>query len=176
MPHKPSQIYISAENWSEAKNIIKNGIVKKLSAAKRNIEIDKEIVAVIYIYALEEFGKFLLLNECQVIDDKYIVKYRDEFLNHNTKFRKAFDYLQDIGYSKCIILNDEGSFSPDAFSWKSFTIGLLAETEARLGIFYVDFIKSENDKYYLLKIPKVDSNKLNEAIDKLELVIARFQL
>jgi hypothetical protein len=40
----------------------------------------------------------------------------------------------------CIILNDDdGAFTPDPFSWRSFTIGLVAQTEARLGIFYVDF-------------------------------------
>ena len=33
--------------------LIKNGILKKLSAAKQNIDIDTEIAAGIYIYALE---------------------------------------------------------------------------------------------------------------------------
>ncbi|MGH9980701.1 MAG: hypothetical protein ACRD6U_04000 [Nitrososphaeraceae archaeon] len=71
--------------------------------------------------------------------------------------------------------NDDGAFTPDAFSWRSFTIGLLAQTEARLGIFYVDFTKFENDYYGILKIPTVDKNKLNEAINKLEEVINLFE-
>ena len=74
MPHKSSTIEISEEKWIEAKHIIKNGIIEKLSAAKQNIEIDKEIAAGIYIYALEEFGKLLLLKESQSVGDKYVRK------------------------------------------------------------------------------------------------------
>ena len=176
MPHKPSKIDISEETWIEAKCIIKNGIIKKLSAAKQNIDIDKDIAAGIYIYALEEFGKLLLLKECKAVDGRYIITYRDEFLVHGVKFTKAFDYLQDNGFSECIVLNDEGCYTPDSYSWKTFTIGLLAETEARLGIFYVDFTKSENDKYDVMKIPNVDLNKLNYAINKLQKVINRLEL
>jgi hypothetical protein len=176
LPHIPQEIHISKETWNEAKRLIKNGIIKKLSAAKQNIDIDTEIAAGIYIYALEEFGKLLLLKESQIVDGKYIIKYRDGFRSHEFKFNKAFDYLQNNGYGKCIILNnDDGAFTPDAFSWRSFTIGLLAQTEARLGIFYVDFTKFENDNYGILKIPTVDKNKLNEAINKLEEVINLFE-
>ena len=177
MPHIPQEIHISKETWNEAKWLIKKGIIKKLSAAKQNIDIDTEIAAGIYIYALEEFGKLLLLKESQMVDGKYIIKYREGFRSHEFKFNKVFDYLQNNGYGKCIILNndDDGAFTPDAFSWRSFTIGLLAQTEARLGIFYVDFIKFENDNYGILKIPTVDKNKLSEAINKLEEVINIFE-
>ena len=177
MPHIPQEIIISKETWNEAKQLIKNGIIKKLSAAKQNIDIDTEIAAGIYIYALEEFGKLLLLKESQTVDGKYIIKYRDGFRSHDFKFNKAFDYLQNNGYGKCIILNyDDDAFTPDAFSSRSFTIGLVAQTEARLGIFYVDFTKSENNNYEIMKIPTVDQNKLNEAINKLEEVIETFEL
>ena len=176
MPHISQEIHISKETWNEAKRLIKNGIIKKLSAAKQNIDIDTEIAAGIYIYALEEFGKLLLLKESQTVDGKYIIKYRDGFRSHDFKFNKAFDYLQNDGYGKCIILNDDGAFTPDAFSWRSFTIGLLAQTEARLGIFYVDFTKAENENYEILKVPTVNPNKMNEAINKLEEVIDTFEL
>ena len=177
MPHISQEIHISKETWNESKLLIKNGIIKKLSAAKQNIDIDTEIAAGIYIYALEEFGKLLLLKESQTVVGKYIIKYRDGFRSHDFKFNKAFEYLQnDDGYGRCIILNDDGAFTPDAFSWRSFTRGLVAQTEARLGIFYVDFTKSENDNYEIMKIPTVDQNKLNEAINKLEEVIDTFEL
>ena len=42
--------------------------------------------------------------------------------------------------------------------------------------FYVDFTKSDNDNYEIMKIPTVDQNKLNEAINKLEEVIDTFEL
>jgi len=175
LPHKPSTIEISEEKWIEAKHIIKNGIIKKISAAKQNIDIDIDIAAGIYIFALEEFGKLLLLKESKAVDKKYIITYRDGFVDHSFKFSKAFDYLQKNGYSECIVLNNEGGFSPN-FSWKGFNIGLLAQTEARLGIFYVDFTKSENDNYDLMKVPQVDENKLKIAINKLEEVINTFEL
>ena len=114
-----------------------------------------------------------MLKECKAVDERYIITYRDEFLDHGVKFAKAFDYLQDNGSSECIVLNDEGSYTPDAYSWKSFTIGLLPQTKARLGIFYVDFTKSENE-YDIMEIPKVDKNKLINAINKLEEVIDTF--
>ena len=170
LPHKPSTIEISEEKWIEAKHIIKNGIIKKISAAKQNIEIDIDIAAGIYIYALEEFGKLLFLKECKNVDGRYIITYRDEFLDHGVKFTKAFDYLQDNDSSECIVLNNDGGFSANSFSWKSFTIGLLPQTKARLGIFYVDFIKS-GDEYDITKIPNVDRNKLNYALNKFEKVI-----
>ena len=176
MPHISQEIYISKETWNEAKWSIKNGIIKKLSAAKQNIDIDTEIAAGIYIYALEEFGKLLLLKESQTVDGKHIIKYRVGFRSHDFKFNKAFNYLQNDGYGRCVILNDDDAFTPDAFSCRSFTIGLVAQTEARLGIFYIDFTKSENDNYEIMKIPTVDQNKLNEAIDKLEEVIDTFEL
>jgi hypothetical protein len=73
LPHISQEIHISKETWNEAKRLIKNGIIKKLSAAKQNTEI----AAGIYIYALEEFGKLFLLKESQTVDGKYIIKYRD---------------------------------------------------------------------------------------------------
>jgi hypothetical protein len=67
LPHISQEIHISKETWNEAKRLIKNGIIKKLSAAKQNIDIDTEIAAGIYIYALEEFGKLLLLKESKLL-------------------------------------------------------------------------------------------------------------
>jgi hypothetical protein len=58
------------------------------------LSIDIDIAAGIYIYALEEFGKLLLLKDCKKVDERYIIKYRDEFVNHRIKSSKAFDYLQ----------------------------------------------------------------------------------
>ena len=116
MPHISQQIRVSKETWNEAKHTVKDGILKKLSGAKQNINIDIEIAAGIYIYALEEFGKLLLLKDCKKVNGRYIIKYRNEFVSHRIKFSKAFDYLQNNGYGKCIILNDDGAFTPDAFS------------------------------------------------------------
>jgi hypothetical protein len=100
LPPKPFQIDISKEKWIEAKHIIKNKIIKKRSASKKNMEIDTEIAAGMYVYALEEFGKLLLLKESKAVNGKYVIIYRDGFVNHNAKFNKAFDHLQNKGYSE----------------------------------------------------------------------------
>jgi hypothetical protein len=96
-------------------------------------------------------------------------------LDHGVKITKAFDYLQDNGSSQCIVLINVGSYTPDSYSWKIFTIGLLPQTKPRLGIFYVDFTKLEN-KYDITEIPQVDVNKLRVAIKKLEEIINTFVL
>lgn len=177
MPYIPQEIYISKETWNEAKRLVKNGIIKKLSAAKQNIDSDTEIAAGIYIYALEEFGKLLLLKECQTdINEKYIIKYREGFLSHKFKFCKAFDYLYKHNSSECTLLN-KGSFSSVSFTSESFTMDLLAQTQARLGIFHVDFeSKNEDIKYDIMKIPNVNNDILNEAIYELNRVINTIEL
>ena len=70
-------------------------------------------------------------------------------------------------------MNDEGGFSPNSFSWKGFTVGLLPKTEARLSIFYIDFVYShfEANEIEVMKIPAVDGSILTDAIRELETVI-----
>jgi hypothetical protein len=173
---KPRRIYISQDKWNETKRTIRDGIIKKLSA-KQNLSIDIDIAAGIYIYALEEFGKLLLLKDCKKVDERYIIKYRDEFVNHLIKFSEAFDYLQNNNSDVCIVLNDESSHTYESYSWKIFPKELLAEIEARLAIFYIDFTESKNDKDKddITKIPNIDKNKLNDAINELGSVINNFE-
>ena len=45
MKGKPRKIYISNDKWNDSKHTVKDGIVKKLSAAKQNLSIDKDIAA-----------------------------------------------------------------------------------------------------------------------------------
>lgn len=167
---KPCEIEISHEKWEETKQMIREGIKKKLDASKTLIENDKEVSAGLYIYALEEFGKLLLLDDSNVQSGKGKINYKDEFVCHEVKFGKAFDYLQGHNYNNCILLNDEGSFSPESFSWRSFTIGLIPKTEARLSIFYVDFIYTSEvtDNIDIMKIPLIDVEILRKGINELE--------
>ena len=96
MRRKPLRIYLSEEKWNDAKYSIRDGIIKKLAAAKQNLTINKEIAAGIYIYALEELGKLLLLKNSKIVGGKYVINYTNEFINHQVKFGKAFYYLQKI--------------------------------------------------------------------------------
>ena len=102
--------------WNQ--KITREGIIKKLNTSKRLIESDKEVSAGLYIYAIEEFGKLLLLDNSNCRDGRGIIKYRDEYVNHEIKFSRAFDYLQERDYVNCILLNDEGDFDPKSFWWR----------------------------------------------------------
>jgi hypothetical protein len=111
-----------------------NGIFQKLSAVKSQ-NIDTYIAAGIYIYAVEEFGKLLLLKNANVLNGIRRVIYGKEFLSHTKKFKAAFDYFQANRYGSCLVLS-EGDVVPsdvvwsDASHWtiskyRSKTLGLL---------------------------------------------------
>jgi hypothetical protein len=170
---KPFEIDISEEIWTNIRELILQGIEKKINAAKKLLEIDKEIAAGIYIYAVEEFGKYLLLERSKPQNGLHKIPYRNQFTYHNVKFTLALDYFEEHGFEKCKVLNNEGSFSTKSYSWRSFTQGLLAKTEARLSIFYTDFIYSstERDVIEIMKTPSVDAITLSDAINELESAI-----
>ena len=63
-------------------------------AARHMIDYDKEIAAGIYVYALEELGKLLVLKKSKQKGHRYAVKYSEKFLEHEVKFSTAFGYLQ----------------------------------------------------------------------------------
>lgn len=66
---------------------------------------------------------------------------------------------------ECIIL--KGSFSKKTFG-DSFSHDIVADTEARLGIFYVDFECESDNATKVKKIPYVNEAKLKAAIVGLE--------
>jgi hypothetical protein len=84
------------------------------------------------------------------LDGEIQIEYIDKFIKHRPKFELAFDYLQQNGHGRCIILNP-GGFDPNGFT-RGFDIGLLADFEARSSIFYSDlrFGESEVKKSHLL--------------------------
>ena len=113
----------------------------------------------------------LLVEQTKVEKGHRRINYH-KFTHHDTKFNLASDYLQSHCHEKCIILNVGWSYTPK-FSWRSYTIGLLAKTEARLAIFYVDFeYRGHSTKELdIMEIPKVDMNVLKDAIDELQSVV-----
>jgi hypothetical protein len=165
----PEYLNVSGSLMVEAINLIKNGIKNKLAAAKKMIDCDKDIAAGIYVYALEELGKLEVLKDAS---NSRRVEYRDMFLSHREKFFKAHDCVIRFYHPECISIG--GSFS-ESFSDTSFTQFLEAETDARLGIFYIDF---EYDKFdtatKVKKIPFVNETKLKNAIDGLEDVMKKW--
>ena len=172
---KPLRIYISEDLWKQSKKDTIYGIIKKINTAKEILMMDKEISAGIYVCALEELGKLLLLKNSKIVNGKYVIKYRNEFINHQVKLWKAYNYLQSKNSYECIVLYDEENYSTsDSYAWKKF----LSASERVLGIFYSDFSisKKNNKKYEIMKIPKIDRNNLKDAINEFENVIVNFEM
>lgn len=153
----------------KGKDLIKNihdGIIKKLRSAKQLVNFDKEISAGLYTYALEEFGKLLLVKGSKLKTYQYEIKH-EWFRTHKDKFPKAFDYLQENNHGQCIAIA-EGDYNPNDFYWRDFMIGLPANFKARLSIFYCDFKIKGSDDIEILEATNVDKNMLQNAIDELE--------
>jgi hypothetical protein len=47
---------------------VRDGIFRKLKAARGALAIDKAVAAGVYVYAVEEFGKLLLLKKATMLD------------------------------------------------------------------------------------------------------------
>jgi hypothetical protein len=164
---KPSHVDIPENQWKEMMQNILNGIFHKLNAVKNFLTIDMNIAAGLYIYAVEEFGKLLLLNNVNELDGMRRVIYEKEFLSHTKKFRAAFDYFQANKYEACLVLS-EGDVVPSDVVWSDAIIGLLANTGARLSVFYSDFAYDKNLNVIIETPPAIDLELLQKASNELE--------
>jgi hypothetical protein len=124
-----STIRISEKTRMEMVDNINTGILKKLEAARKFIEIDLEISAGLYTYVVEELGKLLLLTRIKIKSGKCTVKYSKEFVSHNKKFETAFNYIQENNIGECLVVSDEGSFTAKSFTWRSYSLGLIPDTK-----------------------------------------------
>ena len=104
------------------------------------------------------------------VDEEVQIEYA-KFTKHRPKFELAFDYLQQNGHGQCIILNASGGFDPNGFDWRGFDIGLLANFEARLSIFYSDFTCNDKGVVQIIEMPPVDKRVLKIAIEELKIVM-----
>ena len=62
----------------------------------------------LYTFAIEEFGKLLLLKKCIIQTGICSIPYRDGFVDHSYKAKVAFDYLQENHADECISLTRNG--------------------------------------------------------------------
>lgn len=132
------------------------------------LDVDEHMAAGLYTYAIEELGKILLLTRSNRTNGEVEIEYNDKFTKHKPKFELAFDYLQQNGHGRCIIL-DSGGFDPNGFDWRGFDIGLL-EISNQESIFYSDL--NNNDEIVQVKeIPPVDRQILRKAINELKVVM-----
>jgi AbiV family abortive infection protein len=185
---KPKEVHLINKDWYNIKKLTLERIINKLEAAKELLKVSRydNVSAGLYTYAIEEFGKLIILNNCEQIakQTKKKIKYKNEFTCHEKKIGTAFDYLQDYSSTsyKCYVLNDEGSYSPRSFTWRGYNIGLLADFKARMSIFYTDLSYQSNkngeatDEIIIEELPKIERKLLYEAIDELRTIISQFSI
>lgn len=164
---KPSHIDISENQWKEMLQIVLNGIFQKLNAVRNMSTIDKYIAAGLYIYAVEEFGKLLLLKNTTTLNGMRRIIYEKEFLSHSKKFKTAFDYFQGNKYDVCLVLSN-GDFVASDVVWSDYYIGLFANTGARLSVFYSDFTYDKNLNVIIETPPTIELELLQKASSELE--------
>jgi hypothetical protein len=164
---KPSHVDISENQWKEMMQDVLSGIFRKVNAVKSMQNIDMYVAAGIYIYAVEEFGKLLLLKNANALRGMRRVVYEKEFLSHTKKFKAAFDYFQANKYDACLVLS-EGDVVPSDVVWSDAIIGLLANTRARLSVFYSDFAYDKNLNVIIETPPTIELDLLQKASNELE--------
>ena len=114
-------IYITEELRKKIVAIALKRILTLLESAKILLEQggDPTISAGIYTYAVEEYGKIVLLRESPQIDGKIKVEFRRGFKNHYKKIKLAVDQLPD----ECKFLRtgifDPRIFDPNIFDTKT---------------------------------------------------------
>jgi hypothetical protein len=172
---KPSHVDIPENQWKEMMQNILNGIFRKLNAVKNILTIDMYIAAGLYIYAVEEFGKLLLIKNVNELDGMRKVVYEKEFLSHTKKFKAAFYYFQANRYDACLVLS-EGDVVPSDVVWSDAIIGLLANTGARLSVFYSDFTHDKSLNIIIETPPAIDLDLVRKASNELERASKEFHI
>jgi hypothetical protein len=173
--NKPSYIDIPEKLWKKMMQHVLDGVFQKLNAVKNMQTIDLYVAAGIYIYAVEEFGKLLLLKNANVLNGIRRVVYEKEFLSHTKKFKAAFDYFQANRYDSCLVLS-EGDVVPSDVVWSDAILGLLANTGARLSVFYSDFVYDNNQNIIIETPPTIDLDLLQKASNELERASKEFHI
>ena len=151
---------INEELWQKTMEETLHGILKLLESAEILLENggDSAISAGLYTYAVEEYGKILVLKQSKHLNGQVKIKYKNKFRDHSTKFRAAIENLP----SECItigLIGFEEGFE-NGFQRKK----TLSDWEARLAVFYCDFEDSGED---IKPPPPVSIERLRNAIVKL---------
>ncbi len=155
---------ITEELWKKMTQETLHGVVKMLESAERLLENggNEAICAGLYAYAVEEYGKLLLLRHYSPSSGKIRIRYKDDFRKHAAKFGIAIERLP----LECITLS-KGVFSRQVYSKEHFRTDEIADLEARQAAFYTDFTDSGNR---IKPVPPVDKNLLRKAINQFKTI------
>lgn len=155
--HWVEKLPISKELRDEMIRETADRMFRKVAAVKEFLKVDgyEDICAGLYTFALEEYGKILLLQSYPTADIIEI-KYKDGFMNHHRKF----NLIKDALTSECLELN-KGDFNKEEFNPEEFNVDVAADLDSRLGVFYTDFIDSADG---IKRIPTVNKEALEKAV------------
>ncbi len=151
---------ITEELWKRCIRETLDGIWTLLESAERLLESggNDAICAGLYTFAVEEYGKVLLLRQYNPLEGKVKIEFRDIFRGHDQKFKTAIENLP----RQCTILH-EGVFDPKVFNPRVFdTEDVIADLEARMSVFYCDITDSADA---IKQYPPIEGTLLRKAID-----------
>ena len=115
------------------------------------------ICAGLYTYAVEEYGKIVLLRKSRKINGHVRLKYKQGFRDHNTKFRLAVKKLPN----ECKTLRI-GPFEPNIFDPTIFDAEtVIVDFKSRMSVFYTNFLESGVN---IESVPLVSEQRLKIAI------------
>ena len=117
------------------------------------------ICAGLFTYAVEEFGKIVLLRKSRKIDGHVRVNYKKGFRDHNTKFRLAVKKLPN----ECTTLQI-GPFDPKFFDTET----IIADFKSRMSVFYTNFLELGVN---IESVPLVSEQRLKIAIVTLRKIV-----
>ena len=127
---------ITEELWKKCIQVTRQNILKLLESAEVLLDNggNEAICAGLYTYAVEEYGKILLLKKCNISGGKVKIKYRNGFRFHPKKFTLAANDLP----RECKTLK-RGLFDPTVFDPNIFAVATGIEEH---NSYAVDFIEA----------------------------------
>lgn len=167
---------IDEQTWKNLKFVTFTNIKSILNSAKillkDNIIQNQEVLfdhphicAGLYTYAIEEYGKLLILESYVPINNKVKIEYLSRFTDHDAKFDIAIERLSLVA-PECIRIGkglfDPAIFDPVIFDTKESTTSF----KARLAIFYSDFKDNK-----ITTLPNVDKETLSKAVSEFEKIV-----
>src|SRR4030067_2966523 len=148
--------------WKELMQETLNGIIRLLNSSKILLDGGKgAISAGLYTYAIEEYGKLLLLKQCTPSNGKVTFDYYKIFKDkkHSNKFPTAFADLKSHA-PECVVLSrvlfDPAIFDPAIFDCSG---GMHADFLSRMAIFYCDLSQSGKS---VREIPPIEKEMLKQ--------------
>ena len=170
---------INEQVWKDLKKVTLNGIKTTLESAKILLEINMRenekflidhpyISAGLVTYAVEEYGKLLILQSYKPVNGKVTIEYKKLFRSHNEKFKTALGNLPKKSKAIGKSIFDPAIFDPAVFDTKPPEPSF----ESRKSIFYSDLDENDNIKM----MPYVDVKPLKRAIERFEKIIESISL